>query len=107
MFPQQGAHGQGYTVTRATGLFIHSFIHSFTYVCSSPQKGALLHMGKKHKVTAQPHTDRRSTYNGVRPGSTRGSLTTLLFLPQCTAALSTIPFELAWVEQSPIRQGVS
>ena len=49
----------------------------------------------------QPH-DRRPTYNGVRPGSPRGSLTTLLSLSQCHAAFSTIPPTLAWVDQSPV-----
>ena len=68
-------------------LFIHSFIHS----CMSMeplQMAGLCTMG-------------------VRPGSPRGSLTTLLSLPQCHAALGTIPSTLAWVDQSPVRQRVS
>jgi len=32
---------------------------------------------------------------------------TLLFLPQCHAAFSTIPSTLAWVDQSPVSQHVS
>jgi len=51
--------------------------------------------------------DGRPTYNGVRPGSTRGSLTTLQFLPQSHAAFSKIPSTLAWVDQSPVSQHVS
>jgi len=51
-------------------LFIHSFIHSLMYVCWSPQKGALPHMGKNIRSPyTEPHADRRPTYNGVQPGS--------------------------------------
>jgi len=88
---------------------IHSFIHSFmySYVCRSPQKGVLLQMGKSMwSPSTEPHAEGRPTYNGVRPGSPRGSLTILLSLPQCHAAFSTIPSILAWVDQSPISQRV-
>ena len=37
----------------------------------------------------------------------RGSLTTLLSLPQCLAAFGTILSTLAWVDQSPVSQHVS
>jgi hypothetical protein len=88
-------------------LFIHSFIHS----CMSagvPKKGALLHMGKNiRSPSTQPHADGRPTNNEVRPSSPRRSLTTLLSLPQCHAALSTIPSTLVWVDQSPVSQHVS
>ena len=51
---------------------IHLFIHSFTYVCRRPQKGALLHMGKNiRSPSTDPHADGRPTYNGVQPGSPR------------------------------------
>jgi hypothetical protein len=85
-------------------LFIHSFIH----VClpESPKR-SLLHMGKNiRSQSMEPHADRRPTHNGVRPGSPTGSLMTLLSLPQCHAALGTIPSTLAWVDQSPISQRV-
>ena len=37
-----------------------SFIHSFMYICWSPQKGALLHTcGEKHKVTIHGAPRRR------------------------------------------------
>jgi hypothetical protein len=86
---------------------VYSFIHSFMYVCQSPQKGAILHMGKNiRSPSTEPHTDGRPTYNGVWPGSPRGSLTTLLSLPQCRAALGTILSTLTWVDQSPISQHV-
>jgi len=76
------------------------------YVCWSPQKEALLHMGK-NVGSMEPHADGRATYNGMQPGSPRGSLTTLLSPPQFYAAFSTIPSTLAWVDQSPISQHVS
>ena len=57
-------------------LFIYSFIHSFMYVCQSPQKGSLLQMGKNiRSPSTEPHADIRPTYNGVWPGSPRGPLT--------------------------------
>ena len=57
--------------------------------------------------STEPHVDGRPTYNGVRPGSPRGSFTTLQSLPQCHAAFSTISSTLAWVDQSPVSQPVS
>jgi len=40
---------------------------------ASPQKGALLHMGKNiRSPSMEPHADGRPTYSGVQPGSTRG-----------------------------------
>jgi hypothetical protein len=88
--------------------FIHSFIHSFMYVCWRPQKGALLHMEKNiRSPSADPHRDGRPTYTGVRPGSPRGLLTTLLSLPQCHAPLGMIPSTLAWVDQCLISQHMS
>jgi len=103
MFPNGGPHGQGHSFTRATGLFIHSCM----YVWWSPQKGALLCMGKNtSSPSTEPHIDGRSTYNGVRPGFSRGLLTWLLSLPQCNAALGMIPSTLAWLDQSPVSQRV-
>jgi hypothetical protein len=83
------------TVSTWTGILrhqshwsIYSFVHSFVYVCRRPQKGALLHVRKNiRSPSTEPHAEGRPTYNGVRPGSPRGSLTTLLSLPQCHAAL--------------------
>ena len=77
------------------------------YVCRSPQEGALLHMGKNiRSPSTEPHADERPTYNGGRPGSPRRSLTTLLSVSQCHAALGTMPSTLAWVDQSPVSQHV-
>jgi len=58
-------------------------------------------MGKNIRSTStEPHADERPTYSGVQPGAPRGSLTTLLTLPQCHAAFGTIPSTLAWVDYS-------
>jgi len=79
--PQQGPHGQGYSVTRATGLFIHSFM----YVCWRPQKGSLLRMRKNiRSPSTEPHTDGWPTYNTVRPGSPRGLLRHCCLYPSAT-----------------------
>jgi hypothetical protein len=87
---------------------VYSFIHSFMYVGLSPQKGALLHVGKNiRSLLTEPHADRRPTHSGVCPGSQMGSLMTLLSLIQCHAALGTVPSTLAWVDQSLIIQCVS
>jgi len=44
-------------------LLYFSFIHSFMYVCRSPQKGALLHTYReKHKVTVHGAPRRRKAY---------------------------------------------
>ena len=85
------------------GDSIYLFIHSFMYVCQSPLKGALLHTYRKNmrSPSTEPHADGRPTYNGVRPGSPRGSLTTLLSLPQRHAAFGTIPSTLAWGRPEP------
>jgi len=57
-------------------------IYLFMYVYWSPQKGAFLQNGENiRSLSTQPHADGRPTYNGVRPGSPTGSLTTLLSLP--------------------------
>jgi hypothetical protein len=58
------------------------FIHSFMYVCRSPQKEALLHMGKNIRLPSiEPPTHIRPTYNGVWHGSPKGSFMTLLLYP--------------------------
>jgi len=78
------------------------------YVCWSPQKEPFyIYLGKNIRSSSTGlHEDGRTTYSGVLPGSPRGSLTALLSLPQCRAALGTIPSTLAWVDQSPVSQRV-
>jgi len=91
---------------QSTGLL---FIHSFMYVCRSPQKGTLLHTcGEKHKVTVHraPHTQKVYIQWGAA-WFPKGIVTTLLFLPQCHTAFGTIPSTWASVDQSPISQHVS
>jgi hypothetical protein len=85
------------------------FIHSFIYVCQSPQKAALLHAYRKNirSPSTVPQADGRPTYNGVQPGSPRGLLRTLLSLLQCHSALGTILSTLAWVDQIHISQPAS
>jgi len=48
--------------------------------------------------------DRRTTYNGVGPGSPKGSAVTPLLLPHCHAAFSTIPCTFALVDYRPVSQ---
>jgi len=82
------------------------FIHS--YLLGVRKQEPSHEMGKNiSSPFTEPHSDGSSTYSGVQAGSKRGSLTTLLSLPQCLAAFSTIPSTLAWVDQSPVSQRVS
>jgi hypothetical protein len=85
-----------------------ALVYLFIYVCQSPQKRIpSKKWGNIRSLSMEPHADRRPTYNRVWSGSPRGSLTTLLSLPQCHAALSMILSTLAWGDQSPVRQHVS
>jgi len=53
-------HGQGYCVTRATGLFIYSFIH----VClpETPKRSPPTYIQEKQKVTVHRAPCRRKAY---------------------------------------------
>jgi len=84
------------------------FIHSFIYISQSPQLRSSPMKEGKHLWSAytEIHADRRPTYNGVWPGSPRGLFMTLLLLPHCHAAFSTIPSTLACVDQSSVSQNV-
>ena len=88
---------------------VYLFIHSFIHVCQpdSPKRSPPTHGENIRSPSTEPHADGRPAYNVVRPGSPRGSLMTLLSLPQCHAALCTIPSTLAWVDHSPVSQRVS
>jgi hypothetical protein len=82
-----------------------AMVYSFVYMFESPFKETFHENGKNIRSPyTRSHVDRRPTYNGVRPGSTKGSFSTLLSLPQCHAVFSTIPSTLAWVDQSPVSQ---
>jgi len=67
-------------------------VYLFMYVCQSPpKKEPSYKMGKNiRSLSTEPHAAGSPTYNGVPPDSPRGFLTTLLSLPHCRAALSTI-----------------
>ena len=100
MFSQQGLYGERCFVSRANGLFIHF------YLSESPKRSPPTKCGENiHSPSTEPHADRRPTYNELQPGSPRGSFTTLLSLPQCHAAFSTIPSILAWLYQSLVSLG--
>ena len=100
--PQQGPYGERGFISRANGLFIHSYVKS-PPVRSPPTKNG----ENIWSPSTEPHVDGRPTYNGVRPGSPRGPFTTLRSLTQCHAAFSTIPSTSAWVDQSPVSERVS
>ena len=89
-------------------LVYFSFIHSFMYVCWSPQIGALLcTYGKKHEVTIHRAPRRRKAY--IQWGAAwfpKVIVMKLLSLPQCHTAFSMMPSTLAWVDQSPVSQHV-
>jgi hypothetical protein len=71
---------------------IYSLIPSFVYVCLSPQKGALLHMGKNIRSPyTEPLADGRSTYNGVWPGSPRTCGVSHTLFP-LTISAQTLPY---------------
>ena len=60
LFPQQGPYGERCSVSRANGLFIH------LYLSETPVKEPSHKMGENiQSPSTEPHTDRRSTYNGV------------------------------------------
>ena len=86
-----------------------TMLYSLIYICQSPPIRSPSTKNEEYiwSSSTEPHVDGRPTYNGVRPGSPRGSFTTLQSLPQCHAAVSTIPSTLAWVDQSPVSQYVS
>jgi hypothetical protein len=82
---------------------IHSFMYQSPQLRSPPTK-----WGKNiWSLSKEPRADGKPTYNGVRPGSPRGLFATLLLLPQCHAAFSTIPSTLVWADQSPASQCMS
>ena len=67
--------------------FFHSFTH--LYLSESPIRSPPTKKGENiWSPSREPHVDGRPTYNGVWPGSPRGSFTTLQSLPQCHAAFS-------------------
>jgi len=71
-----------------------------------PKKGALQN-GEKHKVIVHGAPCKQKAY--IQWGAAwfpKGSLTTLLSVPQCYVALGMIPSTLAWVDRSHVSQCV-
>jgi hypothetical protein len=97
MFPQQGPYGERCSVSRVNGLSIHLCLLDSSRRSPPTKCGEYI-----RSQSTEPQADGRPTYNGVQPGPQRGSFTTLQSLPQCHAAVSTIPSTLAWVDQSPV-----
>ena len=84
---------------------VYSFIH--LYLSASPVWSPPTKKGENiWSLFTEPQVNGRPTYNGVRPGFPKGSLTTLQSLPQCHAAFCTIPSTLAWVDHSTVSQRV-
>ena len=83
-------------------------VYSFIYICQSPQlRSSPKKWGKNiWSLSTEAHMYGSPTYNGVWPGSPKGSFMTLLSLPQCHAAFSMTPSTLSWVDQSPVNQRV-
>jgi hypothetical protein len=98
---QQGPYRDRSFTSRDNGLFIHLHL-SESPVSSPPTKNG----ENIWSPSMEPHVDGGPTYNGVRSGSPRGSLTTMLYLPLSHEAFRTIPSTLAWVDQSPASQRV-
>jgi hypothetical protein len=89
-------------------LLNFSFNHSNMSAGVPKKEPSYINMRKNiWSPSTELHADGRPTYSGVRPGPPRGSLTTLLSVPQCHAAFGTIPSTLAWVDLSPFSQHVS
>jgi len=58
-------------------------------------------MGKnKSSPSTEDHANGRPTNKWARPGSARGSLKTLLSPLQCHAALSSMHYTMAWIDQT-------
>jgi hypothetical protein len=98
MFSQQGPYWERGSISRAISWFVNLFFSE------SPVKELSHKIGRKHMVTIHGAPRGQKAY--VQCSSPRGSFTTLLSLPHCLTAFSTIPSTLAWLDQSPISQRV-
>jgi len=89
--------------TKQACPFPEPMVYSFIHISQSPQlrNSALKEEKIIWSLSMEPHADGRPAYNGVQPGSPRGSFMTLLFLLQCHAACSTIFFHLEWRRSEP------
>ena len=83
--------------------FPEPMLYLFIYACQSSPKGVLLQNGGNNNATLHGAPRGRKVY--IQWGAVwlpRGWMTTLLPLPQCHAALTTIPTTLAWIDQNPL-----
>jgi hypothetical protein len=98
MIPQREPCGQSFLVSEP---MLCSLIHisQSPQLRSSPTKQG----GNIWSPSTEPHVDGSSTYIGVGPGFPRRSYTTMLLLPECHEAFSTIT-TLAWVHENPVNQ---
>jgi hypothetical protein len=69
MFPQQGLCGERCPASSYNGLFVHLELLESPVMELSYKMG-----GNIRSPSAEPHVDRRPTYNWVQPGSPRGHL---------------------------------
>jgi len=103
--PHQGPYGERSFISRANGLLIYSFI-SVTVPSTE-----LSHKKKRVKYLVTVHGAPRGQKAYIQWGAAWfpnwGSFTTLQCLPPCHAAFNTIPYTLAWVDQSPVSRHVS
>ena len=94
--PQQDSYTERSVISRANGLFTH------LYLSQSPIRSPTTkNRGNIWSLSMELHIAGRPTYNGVWPGSPRGSFMTLQSVPQCHAASSMIPSTLAWCRPEP------
>jgi len=99
MCPQQSPCGE--MLCLQSGWFTYSSIYS-PQLRSFPTKW----VENIQSPSTDPHMGRRPTHNEVWPGPPRGSFMTLLLVPLCHAAFSTILSTLTWIDQSPVCQCV-
>ena len=88
--------------------FAEPIIYSFINISQSLQlrNSQTQQVENLRSPSMGPHAGGQHAYNVVRPGTPRGSFSTLLLLPQCHALFSTIPSTLPWVDQNPVSQQV-
>jgi hypothetical protein len=79
-------------------------IYSFIYISQSRQlsSSSTKQVDNLWSLPTEIHADARLTYHGLRPGSSKESFTTLLFLPSCHTAFGMIFCIFGLVDQSSV-----
>jgi len=100
--PSCGASAKRGAVPRASALFIYLFIYLF-YISRSPQRRSspTKREDNEWSPSAEPHSDGRPSYSGLRPGSTRIQSATMLLLPQLPCSLQHDTFVLGLSRPEP------